>query len=240
MKRGESMAISRINKVGDRVPARKNLIYQTLRDRICSVEYPPGSTLRETALAEEFNVSRTPIRNALTALEHDGLLSVKHGVGNIVSLVEPDELVEIYTVRMILAQAAGDYFTSPFPPGTLEQFEGYKEAFRAVRIGDVVGFGRANNQYYTGLTGLIANTCLRDTMLKLFFQTSRMWLVSLPSLDWGEVIEAVSDELDELIRLIHLEDPIGLGLAARNHVFMTRKRVLSGLGIQLTEIRNPL
>jgi len=220
--------------------SRKEIIYQKLRDRICSVEYPPGSILRETELAEEFNISRTPIRHVLTTLEHDGLLVVKHGVGNIVSQVEPGELVEIFTVRMILWQAAGDFFVSPFPEAAAEQFAEYKAGFQSVKAGDVVGFGRANNAYYTGLAGLITNRTLRDTILKLFFQTSRMWLVSLPALDWEEVIVAVSDELDELSRLIRLEDPIGLGLAARNHVFMARRRILEGLAMSLEEARTPL
>ncbi len=201
---------------------------------------PPGSILRETELAEEFNISRTPIRHVLTTLEHDGFLLVKHGVGNIVSEIEPRELVEIFTVRMILWQSAGDFFVSPFPDGTVERFAEYKACFQSVQAGDVVGFGRANSLYYTGLTDLITNRTLRDTMLKLFFQTSRMWLVSLPALDWEEVITAVSNELDELRRLISLEDPIGLGLAARNHVFMARRRILEGLGMRLEETRNPL
>ena len=220
--------------------SRKEMIYQKLRDRICSVQYPPGSILRETELAEEFNISRTPIRHVLTTLEHDGLLVVKHGVGNIVSEIEPRELVEIFTVRMILWQSAGDFFVSPFPEGAAEQFTKYKAAFQSVEAGDVVGFGRANNAYYTGLAELITNSTLRDTILKLFFQTSRMWLVSLPALDWEEVIVAVSDELDELNRLIRLEDPIGLGLAARNHVFMARRRILEGLDIKLEDVRRPI
>lgn len=220
--------------------SRKELIYCTLRDRICSVEYPPGSVLRETELAREFNISRTPIRHALTALEHDGLVVVKHGVGNIVSEIDPVELVDVFIVRMILWQSAGDFFSSPFPAGTAERFVGYKETFQSIAPGDVVGFGRANSAYYTGMCDLITNRCLRDTVLKLFFQTSRMWLVSLPSLDWDEVIDAVSNELDELARLIRLDDPIGLGLAARNHVFMARKRILDGLGLELTRVRNPL
>ena len=220
--------------------SRKEVIYSTLRDRICSVEYPPGSVLRETELAQEFRISRTPIRHALTALEHDGLVVVKHGVGNIVSEIDPDDLLDVFTVRMILWQAAGDFFSSPFPPGTADSFVRYKDAFQAIAPGDVVGFGRANSAYYTGMCDLITNQCLRDTVLKLFYRTSRMWLVSLPFLDWDEVIGAVSDELDELTRLIRLEDPIGLGLAARNHVFMARKRILQGLGLELTQVRNPL
>ena len=169
----------------------------------------------------------------LTTLEHDGFLNVKHGVGNIVSEIEASELVEIFTVRMILWQSAGEFFASPFPDDAAEKFVSYKTRFRDVQPGDVIGFGRANSPYYTGLTDLITNRTLRETMLKMFFQTSRMWLVSLPSLNWDEVIDAVSDELDEVTRLIRLEDPIGLGLAARNHVFMARRRILSGLGLEV-------
>ena len=214
--------------------------YETLRDRICTNEYPPETILREAELAEEFEVSRTPIRQVLSMLEHDRLLEVRHGVGNIVTRVEPEQLIEIYTVRMILAQAAGDYYVSPFPPGIAERFESYRNEFHGLAAGDVVGFGRANIRYYLGLTGLVTNSCLRRMQRDLYFQTSRMWLLSLPAMDWEETISAVCDEQDELARLVRLEDPIGLGLAARNHIFMSRRRILTALGLDLSETRNPL
>ena len=196
--------------------------------------------LREGDLAKEFSISRTPIRQVLSTLEHDRLVEVRHGVGNIVTHVHPQQMVEVYTVRMVLAQSAGDYFVAPFPEETAQKFVDYREAFQALKPGDVIGFGHTNIRYYLGLTDLVTNACMRDLQRALFFQTSRMWLISLPSQDWAEVIAAVSDEMDELIRVIRLDDPIGLGLAARNHIFMSRRRILAALDVDAGERRNPI
>ena len=48
---------------------RFQALYRELRDRISLLQYPPGTALRESALADEFGVSRTPIRRALHQLE---------------------------------------------------------------------------------------------------------------------------------------------------------------------------
>ena len=47
-------------------PSRERFerLYRTLRDRICLLEYPPGTRLSEGELAEEFAISRTPVRRA--------------------------------------------------------------------------------------------------------------------------------------------------------------------------------
>ena len=210
---------------------RNEATYRKIRDRICTNRYPPETVLHEEELAEEFSVSRTPIRRVLSMLQHDGLVRVRHGVGNIVTAVDPAQQVEVYSVRMVLAQAAGNDFRLPFPAEIIEQLTRSRREFLDLDEGDVVGFGETNIRYYMALTGLVQNSCLRELQRKLFFQTSRMWLISLPSMPWVETLAAVADELEELIRVIRLEDPIGLGLVMRNHIFMSRRRVLIGLGI---------
>src|SRR3546814_2838391 len=49
-------------------------IYHALRDRICLLEYPPGLRLSEEEIAQEFDVSRTPVRRVLARLESEGLV----------------------------------------------------------------------------------------------------------------------------------------------------------------------
>ena len=226
----------------DRSAARQraDAIYEEIRNRICTNRYPPETALREEELAAEFSVSRTPMRRVLSMLEHDGLVTARHGVGTIVTAVEPERLVEVYTVRMILAQAAGDYFRLPFPPESIRRLLDVREVFLALDEGDVIGFGDANLQYYLPVIDLIENGCLRETQRTLFYQTTRMWLLSLPTMPWAETMAAVADELEELVRVIKLEDPIGLGLVMRNHIFMSRRRVLAGLGIAPGDPRNPV
>jgi DNA-binding GntR family transcriptional regulator len=234
------MASSR--QVDGRTAARQRTesIYEEIRARICTNRYPPESVLHEAVLAQDFSVSRTPIRRVLSMLEHDGLVTARHGVGNIVTAVDPEQLVEVYTVRMMLAQASGDYYRVPFSPEAIEQLQHSRQEFIALEEGDVIGFGETNIRYYMMLTGLIENSCLRKLQQALFFQTARMWLISLPSLPWADTIAAVADELDELIRVMRLEDPIGVGLIARNNIFMSRRRILAGLGISVGDPRNPL
>ena len=82
-------------------------IYRTLRDRICLLEYPPGTRLSEEELAEEFAISRTPVRRVLARLEAEGLVEARHGVGTIVTDVELEALAQVYQLRLELAVLIG-------------------------------------------------------------------------------------------------------------------------------------
>ena len=81
--------------------------YLRLRTEILTGGLPPGTPLREIALAERFGVSRTPVREALRRLEQDRL--VQPGArGMVVRAVEPQEVVQVYDLRITLeAEAAG-------------------------------------------------------------------------------------------------------------------------------------
>ena len=67
-----------------REKTRVDTIYQTLRDRICLGEYKPGDVFHENELGQEFQVSRTPIRQVLQRLAFERLAVVRTGVGTIV------------------------------------------------------------------------------------------------------------------------------------------------------------
>src|SRR5690606_16921226 len=66
----------------------------------------PGEHLVETSLAQAFRVSRTPIRQALTRLEQDGLV-VRTASGLVVRDRTPGEVLDIYEVRILLEAQAG-------------------------------------------------------------------------------------------------------------------------------------
>jgi DNA-binding GntR family transcriptional regulator len=80
--------------------------YEQLKEAVYLGELKPGQHLVETALAQEFKVSRTPIREALTRLEQDGLV-VRTGTGLTVRERSPGEVLDIYEVRILLEGAVG-------------------------------------------------------------------------------------------------------------------------------------
>jgi DNA-binding GntR family transcriptional regulator len=66
----------------------------------------PGERLRAEALAQRFGTSRTPVREALLALQADGLVAVEPNRGAVVSAFDRDDLLDLYAVRALLEPAA--------------------------------------------------------------------------------------------------------------------------------------
>jgi DNA-binding GntR family transcriptional regulator len=71
-------------------------MYKEIRDRICLLTYPPGTVLREADFANEFGVSRTPVRQVLQRLQFEGLVEAKNGVGTIVTGVQLSTFKDAY------------------------------------------------------------------------------------------------------------------------------------------------
>jgi DNA-binding GntR family transcriptional regulator len=77
-------------------------VYQVLKHRILAGMLEPGSRLVELQLATEFQVSRTPVREALKRLTAEGLLAIDALRGIVVSDVDARELEEIFVIRAAL------------------------------------------------------------------------------------------------------------------------------------------
>lgn len=75
---------------------------ERIRGRILLGEYEPGEHLKEERLAEELGVSRTPVRQALTMLEAEGLVEIAWNRGAMVCTFGAEEVWEIYDLRAIL------------------------------------------------------------------------------------------------------------------------------------------
>lgn len=84
-----------------RVPV-SDAIHATLREAIVQGLLAPGYRLNETALADRFHVSRTPVREALLRLESERLLGRDRRGGLVVAEVTAKEIVEVYAVREVL------------------------------------------------------------------------------------------------------------------------------------------
>ncbi|GAA2328331.1 GntR family transcriptional regulator [Streptomyces cuspidosporus] len=78
--------------------------YESIRAMIIGGELPPGTVLLETVLAKKLGVSRTPVREALARLAQEELIN-REIRGYVVKTRTPEEIREIYDVRIILESA---------------------------------------------------------------------------------------------------------------------------------------
>lgn len=79
--------------------ARSATIAAELRSRILGGQMPPGTRIRQEEIAEEFGVSRLPIRESLRILESSGLVTLVASTGAWVSTLDLEECREIYLMR---------------------------------------------------------------------------------------------------------------------------------------------
>ena len=81
-------------------------IQDHLREQIYAGRYPPGTRLLQEQIAEELDVSRTPLREALRVLEHEGLLSLTRGNGVEVVSVQRKRFLDALVLRAVVDGAA--------------------------------------------------------------------------------------------------------------------------------------
>ncbi|WP_134682149.1 GntR family transcriptional regulator [Paracoccus ravus] len=78
-------------------------VHQRIYERIMSLEIPPGARIPIDGLARELNVSQTPVREALTRLEREGLVRKAHLIGYSASpQLTHKEFDDLYKFRLML------------------------------------------------------------------------------------------------------------------------------------------
>jgi DNA-binding GntR family transcriptional regulator len=124
-------------------------VYRSLRDHIVEGQLPPGTRLIELDLAQQFESSRTPVREALKRLSAEGLVSMDPARGMIVRDVDPVEAEEIYVIREVIDGLAGRLAAPRASDDDLTKLHVLIDAQRdAVRDGDWLEMTRANRRYH--------------------------------------------------------------------------------------------
>ena len=88
--------------------SKGGIITDRLREKIARGELPPGTLLRQRQLAQEFNVSPTPVREALRRLESEGLVSYEVHRGSRVATIDLEEQEENLRVLAALESLADE------------------------------------------------------------------------------------------------------------------------------------
>ena len=89
-----------------RPPTAQEAVLVEIRRAIVTGELPPGTALRQDALAERFGVSRVPLREALKILEGEGQVDYRAHHGYVVARLDRDALAEVYRIRALLEDEA--------------------------------------------------------------------------------------------------------------------------------------
>jgi len=77
-------------------------VVERLREKILSGELPEGEQLRQETIAAEYEISRIPVREALSHLAGEGLVKIVGNRGAVVAALSPDEIMQLFETRAVL------------------------------------------------------------------------------------------------------------------------------------------
>ncbi len=142
------------------------VIAQSLREMISEAELPPGTPLIQERIAEMFQVSRVPVRDALQLLIGMGVAVTVPRRGVIVRPLSQEHLDDLFEVRKILEGAAARLALQHATPELLRQLQEHiRQQTACLRRGDVKGQAKLDDLFHETLYGGIGNRRLQELIL---------------------------------------------------------------------------
>lgn len=196
-------------------PVRQQ-VYELLFEAIVESELMPGVRLTERDLCERYDVSRTSVREALRALEGEGLVTMVPNKGPVVTSVSPEEAAAIYQVRATLEGLAGALFAASATDAMREKLsKAYKGIAKATETGKLQRILDAKKMFYNVLLDGAGNEILRQQLRSLHARVTFLRSKSLQAP--GRPMESLR-ELEDIVLCAEARDPAGAWAACVLHV----------------------
>jgi DNA-binding GntR family transcriptional regulator len=207
-------------------------IYSTLKERILFLEYPPGMILNEKALTEEFQVSRTPLRDVLNRLEWERMVRIFPRTGSLVTELEFEKMIHAYQIRLEIEAMACRFAAENISDHHLEAIGALERECRLLLDRKAVQeIGRIDFQLRDILYGAANNPLLRDISDYLYNITIRVWYFIYERGDWREETSAYLEEIVLTKKVLSEGNPVRAGETRRDclakHIERIRSKFLS-------------
>ncbi|WP_034287176.1 GntR family transcriptional regulator [Amycolatopsis benzoatilytica] len=165
---------------------RTSQAYRAIRRQIIDLTLPPGSSFTETSLAQQWQISKTPVREALARLRRDGLVTALPRAGYVVSPITLQDTDELCGLRSLLSgEAAAAAARNGIPAAALKRLEELSEMSFAYVPGE------------TGLDDWLPVGIEFEGIMAHFSGNSRL----------TKALVDVIDELERVLRMVLLIAP---------------------------------
>ncbi len=157
-------------------------VAERLRQRIFAHELVPGEWIDEQKLAEQYGISRTPLREALKVLASEGLVELRPRRGCYVTEILRQDLDDIFPLMAMLeGRAAAEAVRRAKPADILLLKQIHERLELAAREGRIESFFEANQEFHKAIQALAGNRWLLSVIqdLRKVLKLSRLHSLSL-------------------------------------------------------------
>ncbi|RWG07802.1 GntR family transcriptional regulator [Mesorhizobium sp.] len=210
-----------------RRPARLgDEVYNAIYAQLMSHKIPPGGRLSVDQLARELGVSQTPVREALSRLEAQGLVVRTHLIGySAANQLDAENLRQLYELRLVLEPYAASRAAANMSGEQIAALEAIDGELRRISKEDMrAGYG-AYAQYDTALHDHIAsgsgNALIQQTLSRLHTHVHLFRLHFHHS-----ATKEANVEHRRIIAAIRAHDPDAAESAMREHILRSQERFM--------------
>ena len=150
-------------------------LYDSIRERIITGEYEPGRRLIAKDLAEEFNISRMPVREALSRLASTGLVELIPYKGAIVNKLTLEDYVEIFNIRAVLEGLAARLACMNLTTDDLNTMQAAHENAKATinNCEDDTDFQKSNRIFHSTIWNRTNSVRLQHLLSNLYSEAAQ-------------------------------------------------------------------
>jgi DNA-binding GntR family transcriptional regulator len=201
----------------------RDVVREKIRTRIAEGIWAPGFRLVERDLADEFDVSRVPVREALRALESEGFVELLPRRGAVVRDLTRAVVADLFDIRQVLEGLAARLVAERIDEEGLARLSAVvDEGRRAVEAGDHSWAGTANTVFHETVLDLTGNPSLRSVLEPV---TGRLRWLFRQTTDHTRV----QAEHEQLYAALAMGDPELAAVVAVAHVRASRHMVLDAM-----------
>lgn len=191
-------------------------IYRVIESRIALRELLPGDPIDEERLMEEFDVSRTPVREAILKLKAEGFVSSISRRGVIVAKMDLQELLSVWELLAELEGIAARYACERMTNQERETLANtHRSAQGVVERNDEIGWQQANMAFHEVLYKGARNPYLHQEILRMRVRTSAY---RSHSFDAMGVIDKANRYHAQIVQAILGDDPQKAAKVATAHL----------------------
>ncbi|KKK39951.1 hypothetical protein WQ57_01370 [Mesobacillus campisalis] len=199
-------------------------VYQKIKQKIIYVEYAPGTLIREGELASELGVSKTPVREALNGLKHEGLIEVIPYKGYLVSQLSFQELRDLFELRIILETVSSKLAIQRITKSQLDYFKRLAQKKFNIDSDDArKEFMRVNADFHCYLGEMSGNKQLADQLTSIVLKLQRgLFLASKVS-----SLNEMEEEHLELVDAIEMKNEAKAKRLITKHIQDSQKNIFN-------------
>jgi DNA-binding GntR family transcriptional regulator len=200
-----------------------------VRRRIIAGEISPGVNISEIAIADEFGVSRTPVRETFKQLQTEGLVEIRPRVGTFVTTPSRREITELFEMKELLEGAAARLLAQRGRVPEIDQLEeNLRQADLAVAADDKTRYAKLVEEFHDLLISGADNSKLEAHYRMLMNQLAYARLVNTSLSQPGRPLQS-DREHHHVLDLIIAKDGDSAERVMREHVRASRRALLAGL-----------